>query len=279
MRGFKDENDKFHPTETSTSAIHASDIESNNLKTKEPDFNAHIKALKHHQKIENKASRMEERAGNLREDAKQKQDYNESLAGAMAGSPILIGHHSENRHRNALEKMHNRERKAIEQKQYAGELEKRAEGKRDPYAVSADDPDAVIKLKNRVTDFEKEKAELKAKLPNAPEGSNFTDGTKSNLKMYISSLTTNIRNTKKRIDELQTQQAKPDYDQTINGVRIMVDKEENRLKIFFPDIPSPEIRQKLKSRGFHWSPRNKAWQRMPSNQAEYLAEEIAKEHH
>ena len=42
-------------------------------------------------------------------------------------------------------------------------------------------------------------------------------------------------------------------------------KEDNRLQIFFDEIPDAETRAKLKSRGFKWSPKNKAWQRQLNN--------------
>lgn len=47
----------------------------------------------------------------------------------------------------------------------------------------------------------------------------------------------------------------------INGVRILHNTEENRLQLFFDGKPEQEMITKLKSRGFKWSPRNKAWQR------------------
>src|SRR5258708_34518824 len=45
----------------------------------------------------------------------------------------------------------------------------------------------------------------------------------------------------------------------------------NRLQIFFPEIPSEAIRGELKSNGFRWSPTLGAWQRHRSNRATYLA--------
>ncbi len=65
-----------------------------------------------------------------------------------------------------------------------------------------------------------------------------------------------------------------EIDKTVNNVRVYTDKAENRLKIAFPGKPSAEIMTGLKRNGFRWSPRNKTWQRMISNQAIYLAEKI-----
>lgn len=37
---------------------------------------------------------------------------------------------------------------------------------------------------------------------------------------------------------------------------------DNRLQLFFNGIPSAQVREALKKRGFKWSPQNKAWQRI-----------------
>lgn len=50
--------------------------------------------------------------------------------------------------------------------------------------------------------------------------------------------------------------------------------EENRLQIIFDEKPDEETRQKLKSNGFHWSPRNSAWQRQLTQNAERAAKKI-----
>ena len=44
-------------------------------------------------------------------------------------------------------------------------------------------------------------------------------------------------------------------------VRVVNNKEQERVQIVTPEKPSEEIRNKLKSSGFNWSPMNKAWQR------------------
>jgi len=53
-----------------------------------------------------------------------------------------------------------------------------------------------------------------------------------------------------------------------------VDKEDNRVKLFFPGKPSLDTRTKLKGNGFHWSRYNGCWQRMISDWAISSAREI-----
>ena len=52
-----------------------------------------------------------------------------------------------------------------------------------------------------------------------------------------------------------------------NGVRIVKNFTDNRLQLFFDGKPAPEIIAKLKSNAFHWSPKNKAWQRILTDSA------------
>lgn len=50
-------------------------------------------------------------------------------------------------------------------------------------------------------------------------------------------------------------------DYTIGSVRVLHNTEQNRLQLFFPGKPEREMIDRLKGRGFKWSPRNSAWQR------------------
>ena len=51
----------------------------------------------------------------------------------------------------------------------------------------------------------------------------------------------------------------------INGIKIVDSEENNRIELYFEDIPSAEIRGYLKSKGFKWSPTKKAWQNFRSS--------------
>lgn len=46
-----------------------------------------------------------------------------------------------------------------------------------------------------------------------------------------------------------------------SNARVLQNKEDNRLQLFFDGKPDQPMIERLKSRGFKWSPRNKAWQR------------------
>jgi len=63
-------------------------------------------------------------------------------------------------------------------------------------------------------------------------------------------------------------------DYSIGDVRVLQNTEENRLQLLFPDKPEAEMIATLKSRGFKWSPRNKAWQRQLTPNALYSLKSI-----
>ena len=45
-----------------------------------------------------------------------------------------------------------------------------------------------------------------------------------------------------------------------DGIRVVENIAENRLQLFFPDIPPENARNILKHHGFRWSPKNNCWQ-------------------
>ena len=51
---------------------------------------------------------------------------------------------------------------------------------------------------------------------------------------------------------------------------------EDRLQIIFDQIPDAEMRMELKRHAFKWSPRNQAWQRQLTRNAEYAARQVLK---
>lgn len=63
--------------------------------------------------------------------------------------------------------------------------------------------------------------------------------------------------------------------------QVKQNEEQNRLQLIFEGKPTAEMRDKLKHRGFKWSPTNNAWQRQLTNNARYdtnkLIEELKRE--
>lgn len=82
----------------------------------------------------------------------------------------------------------------------------------------------------------------------------------------------------KRVDQLNKMETLPPNEELFefSGGRVINNYEAERVQIFFDDIPSAELRAKLKKAGWRWSPKNKAWQRKNTENAILSAERILK---
>lgn len=95
----------------------------------------------------------------------------------------------------------------------------------------------------------------------------------------LSSLRDKIKRTEARLEELdklQARQGAPDDTTPFEGGEIVRNAELNRLQIVFSSIPDADTRAALKSEGFHWSPKNHAWQRQLTENAERAARRVLK---
>lgn len=63
------------------------------------------------------------------------------------------------------------------------------------------------------------------------------------------------------------------------GFEIVKDYDDDRVQIYFKDIPPADLREKLKSRGFKWSPSRGAWVRKLTQNAVDTAREILFEYY
>ena len=61
-----------------------------------------------------------------------------------------------------------------------------------------------------------------------------------------------------------------------DGGKVVYNFEEDRLQILFDKIPDADMRTALKRNAFKWSPRNQAWQRQLTRNAEYAAGQVLK---
>ena len=78
------------------------------------------------------------------------------------GQPILVGHHSEGRHRRDLKRINSRMDQSIEADKKAAYYEGRAATVENNRAISSDDPEAVTKLKAKIEKCEKTQEIMKA---------------------------------------------------------------------------------------------------------------------
>jgi len=88
-----------------------------------------------------------------------------------------------------------------------------------------------------------------------------------------------IRRLRKRIEKLQAEyevRAQMPDEYEIGCAIVAENAEEERLQIFFDGKPSAEMIKRLKARGFVWSHRNEAWQRLLNNSARQAAREVLK---
>lgn len=192
------------------------------------------------------------------------------------GQPILVGHHSEAHHRRDIDRIHNSMRKSVELNDKADYYDQKAANIESSTVISSDNPDAVQLLKDKLVKLEAQREAYKEK--NRAQRKDKENPLFTPIPKYVfSNLSGNIKSVKDRIQHLERVSALPDVDETINGTRVLTSKEDNRVRLYFDSIPSEEVRTKLKSNGFKWSPYNKAWQRQTSQHSITLARTIAKE--
>lgn len=239
---------------------------------------------------------------------------NDLTAGIPMGQPILVGHHSESRHRNALDKSWKALGKGVELDKKAGELRARAASVGSA-GISADDPDAASKIRAKIAELEQQRELMKAAnkayrmaktrgiagLPDdelqvkdveeirAKVGHGSFNYIKSAIQWKpnyafekgpfvgfpLQNLGQNITRYKKRLDALPDLD-RPSYKMQIGPVEIVENPEENRTQVFFPGKPSSDVRTQLKRAGFRWAPSVGAWQRQLSHWATAEAKRIAR---
>ena len=75
-------------------------------------------------------------------------------------------------------------------------------------------------------------------------------------------------------DKLQAVREQENKEMVFEGGTLVLNYEEDRLQILFDDIPEEGKRRELKSSGFRWAPKNKAWQRLLTSNAVRAAKRI-----
>ncbi|WP_051294904.1 PLxRFG domain-containing protein [Maridesulfovibrio bastinii] len=247
------------------------------------------------ERLQSRAAKASERSHQLYEDS----DLSEEKSGIPFGQPILVGHHSEKAHRRALERAHRKMDQSIEEDKKAKAYAQKAAAAEKNNAISSDDPEALVKLKDKISELEKHHEMMKA-ANKVLRSKKLTEGEKIEklvaqgfkekvvkelLKpdylgrvgfapFSLQNNSANIRRNKQRLAYLQRQDAIPGSESTFEGGKIVDSVEENRVQIFFDGKPSQEMRTNLKKSGFRWAPKVKAWQRMRNANALRVAKDV-----
>ena len=162
--------------------------------------------------------------------------------------------------------------------------------------ISADDPQAVSKLEKKLEKLEASQELMKAvnayyrkhgTLDGCPH---LTERGIENLKADMASgwhyekkpfqswqLSNNnaeIRRLKGRIEELTRHKEAAYVGWEFDGGTVEINREANRLQIFFEGKPDATVRDEMKSNGFHWSPKAEAWQRQLNDTTIRVADRI-----
>lgn len=165
--------------------------------------------------------------------------------------------------------------------------------------ITSGDPEAIEKLKNKLSSLEKAQETMKAvnafyrkhkTLDGCPDlswenieklKSSMTDSWRSDPKPFeswaLSNNSAEIRRVKERIKKLEEVKAQPVDTKEYDGFSVVEDPEAMRIKLLFEDKPSAEIRDILKKNGFRWSPRANAWQTQLTDNGHYRLKRVLKE--
>lgn len=231
--------------------------------------------------------RLQERAERKRQESDASYQRSRELVEHIPmGQPILVGHHSERAHRNALDKSWQALGKSVALSGYADSLEGRA-ARVGKAGISSTDPDAIQKLKSKLSGLEKAQEKMKAvnkivkskKLNDAEKVEKIvSDGLLERQQAggmlkpdfagrvgfadyALQNNNAEIRRTRKRIEELEQLHNSDPLEFENEDFSIFVDN--GQIVIDFPGgKPNEEVRTMMKrSYSFKFSRHRSAWVR------------------
>lgn len=235
-------------------------------------------------------------------EANRRRQQVDRLSECMNGQPILIGHHSEKRHRRDIRRMDDNMRKSVELTDKAEYYRQKAAGV-GKGGISSDDPEAVEKLQAKIANAELYQEKVKAankiikrKPKNEPTPEKIaeliellnTDEHKARklfepdfcgrigfASYLLTNNNANIRRMKDRLESLRREADRPEADAIEGeGYRIEEHTEENRLWFVFDEKPSREVCELMRSYGWLWSRQRVAWVRQLNDRGRMTAKII-----
>ncbi len=242
--------------------------------------------------------------------AYKRADMSEGATGIPFGQPILVGHHSEGKHRRVIEKARKAMDTCVEESKRADDLRRRADAV-GTGGISSDDPEAIHKIREQIEQAEKTQDQMKAAnkiirtwmkkgITHETTGAQFDafavdlspilpDFTPEKIRELIkpsmgcvgfpsfrlTNNTANIARLKKRLVVLESA-AQRQTKETAFGdkCRVIENAEANRVQFIFPGKPDAATREVMKENGFRWAPSENAWQRQLTNSGIYAARRV-----
>lgn len=198
--------------------------------------------------------------------------------------------------RRYREKIGRKMEQSIAASEKAAYYEGKAEAAENNTAISADDPEAVAKLTEKLEGLQAMQTRMKQinayfrKHGTCRGFHGLTDEEADKLdesvekgyswekapypRFALSNNNQNINAVKKRLYQLTTAKELGYQGWEFDGGKVAANMEINRLQIFFDEIPDEEVRRELKGRGFKWARSVGAWQRQLTDNAIYAASSI-----
>ena len=242
---------------------------------------------------EKKISTLKERARKANELANQEFNRAREMGSVIPfGQPILVGHHSEGRHRALLKRIDAKHRKVSEEYDKAAYYENRAETAETNNAINGDDPEALAQYQAKLKKLEERQEFMKAVnaawkqgkaalialgLSEAESEKTANEKRKPCPSWMLSNNNAEIRRVKEKIEALKKLDGMGEENINFNGGKLFVNVKINRVQFIFDGIPSSEKRALLKSHGFKWARSQGAWQRQRTLNAIRTAKRIIEE--
>ncbi len=222
---------------------------------------------------EQRVERLENRAAAAAAKSRSAYDRSCSIADRIPmGQPILVGHHSEGRHRRDIAKIDSAMRTSVEAGREAERLASAAQAAESNTAISSDDPDAVAKLRAKLAKMEGQREAYKAHNKKARK-----EGGEKLPSYALTNLGGNIRRVKQRIAELEAHSGQIAREEEVGAFTVRENPETNRVEVDLGRRATKDECRELKSYGFKWSRTNDAWQRLANNSAWHNGLWVAKQ--
>jgi hypothetical protein len=225
--------------------------------------------------------------------------YNQAKSMASAipfGQPILVGHHSEKGDRAYRKRIDQTQARSYNESQKAQHYAGKADAAENNNAISSDDPEAVVKLREKIEQLESNQAGMKAvnvayrkfkKNPASLDKSKLPDGDKARIRSFepeyswqkgpfesyqLSNNNANIRRCKQRLAQLEAESNREEAEDIVGeGYKIVEDVDENRILFHFDRKPPKDTCKAMRSAGFRWAPSRGAWSRQLNANGRYAA--------